>query len=310
MKQALKRFFAAVGAAVGYLGIYLGSQLAVSGGAGMIAGFLISFEVGFEAGLSGGSIDGAITSDKIAQIVAERLEAWLAGAVLPILIVSQLFALLLLCLPFLLRKKSVFRSASVRLPSRPVALLPALGLGIGAAALVQILFSVIPFPEKWLENYASSSSQLAGAPLPLLIVASVLLAPILEELLMRGLVYTRLRSVMPRILAMLIASAIFGALHGDLLWFFYTFLLGMLMNAFFERSDSLPVAILIHLGFNLCGTLLGEVLGETVEWGEAVLLAVIAFALTPICAGLLYRLTKPSPKPTSPEPISGEAPAA
>jgi len=73
--------------------------------------------------------------------------------------------------------------------------------------------------------------------------------PILEEILFRGILYSGLRHMLKPWAAILISSAVFGALHG---WTaaFPILTLGYYLGAVRERNYSLLPVILVHVGHN------------------------------------------------------------
>lgn len=274
MKRILRQIF---GAGF-YFAVYFGTQLAVSFAAAFIGAFRIGMDVLFDAVLSGGPTNGVLTSDALAELIlqriAEDLTGWITESTVSILIISQVFGILAIWLTFLLRRRSMAKEVQLHSLPLPSALLAA-ALGISASCLVQTAFTLIPFPESWLNSYLESSSSLTDAPLWLLLPSTVILAPILEELVFRGLVFTRLRRVMPFLPAAILSSALFGIMHGTLIWFLYTFLLAMLMAWTLEKTETLLTPMLVHFGFNLCGSLLGYLVGETVSVWELILLGII-----------------------------------
>lgn len=75
----------------------------------------------------------------------------------------------------------------------------------------------------------------------------VVVAPIAEEVLLRGYLYGKLRSVIPMIPAMLITSVIFGVLHGQWNVALDTFALSMVMVSLREVTGSIWAGILLHM---------------------------------------------------------------
>lgn len=71
-------------------------------------------------------------------------------------------------------------------------------------------------------------------------------APVGEELLFRGVLYTMLRERWGIWPGVLISSLIFGLIHGDLAVGLTAFLLGILLALVFEYSHSLWTSILVH----------------------------------------------------------------
>ena len=81
-------------------------------------------------------------------------------------------------------------------------------------------------------------------------VAAVLVAPIIEELLFRGLLYGLLRRHVRPGLAMVAVGVLFGAIHDSPAAFVPLSLLGVLMCYLYEKTGRLSVPIIAHLIFN------------------------------------------------------------
>lgn len=77
-----------------------------------------------------------------------------------------------------------------------------------------------------------------------------IITPILEEIVFRGLIYTRLRRAMPVIAAQILSALIFGAAHMNWMQFIYASLIGFLMALLFEKYQSIIPSILFHIAFN------------------------------------------------------------
>lgn len=84
----------------------------------------------------------------------------------------------------------------------------------------------------------------------LMLLTAVVIAPVTEELLFRGLIYRFLKSRLSARMAMVISSVAFGAVHGNMLAFIPLTFLAMILTRSYERSGSLKVPILIHAFFN------------------------------------------------------------
>ncbi|SNY58793.1 CPBP family intramembrane glutamic endopeptidase [Enterobacter sp. CC120223-11] len=86
------------------------------------------------------------------------------------------------------------------------------------------------------------------------ILANIFFVSLAEEALFRGYLQQRLASVMHPVLALIIASLMFGGLHfagGGLMVIFAT-LAGLIYGLAWMLSGRLWVAVLFHFGLNLC----------------------------------------------------------
>lgn len=116
-------------------------------------------------------------------------------------------------------------------------------------SLVCIQYGVTIFPDynEVSNSYSTAASSIIG------ILGIVVFAPILEEILFRGMIFNRLREEMNVVVAAIIQAIIFGIMHGNMLQFFYTFALALVMAYVYVKTDSLWMSILVHITYNLFG---------------------------------------------------------
>jgi membrane protease YdiL (CAAX protease family) len=92
---------------------------------------------------------------------------------------------------------------------------------------------------------------LYGGSLVMEVLAAVILAPIVEELLFRGLVFKRLNGYMGKLPAMILSSLFFGIYHGNVVQGVYAFTVGMVFVFIYDRYKTLLAPILAHILANL-----------------------------------------------------------
>ena len=126
----------------------------------------------------------------------------------------------------------------------------------GTQFLSNILAAVISmaFPS-WLEAYEEliENAGLTGDIPLLMILYSVLFAPISEELIFRGVIYKIARRAFPFWIANIIQAFFFGAFHQNMLQGCYTFALALFLGYICEKGSIYHV-IFFHVLFNLWGT--------------------------------------------------------
>jgi membrane protease YdiL (CAAX protease family) len=251
-----KKVFAALGKAACYTLLFIGMQLIVSmvfaliGGVGAVVPFL--------------NDNSMIDMEAVMQAMTE----YLYDKALLIALISDCIALLFLLVFFKARKKNFAAQIHLKKGLPRYAIFPLLIGGVCLAGFVGLLLNMLPIPESVWEEYNSEAAMLGNTGM-LAIIASVIIAPVSEEIFFRGLVYTRLRKAMPSAVAMVLSSLVFGLLHGQLIWICYAFFVGIAMAIVFERTGTVRATIAVHLAFNLAG---GYVLGG-IEAGP-----VLAFA--------------------------------
>lgn len=239
MKNGLK----SIGKAALYFSVYFLAQFIV----GIVIGVVVSTEFAAEAMATGQALDSVALNE---QLMARVMEL----STLTVLL-SGLIALLIYWIIFLVRKKKI----GVEVGLKKIDVKAILPIVLGAVALnivISLALNLIPFPESWIESYAANSSSLQDGNVIINWISVVIMAPLIEEIVFRGLMYSRLKQGMPALAAAILSALVFGAVHGTIIWFLYAFVLGMVLVWCVEKYQSLTASILFHAAFNLTGQLL------------------------------------------------------
>lgn len=168
-----------------------------------------------------------------------------------LMIVLDLILLASMVVWFLLRRRPVMASLGLKKP-RMLALPLALVAGIGMSCLLNYVMMFIQylFPEV-MESYGESMEATYNmTDFALYALAGVVGAPLIEELFFRQLTTGRLARALPRALAILLSSAVFGLVHQHPVQMVYAGVLGFVMACVYFAYDSIWVSILFHMGFN------------------------------------------------------------
>ncbi len=122
------------------------------------------------------------------------------------------------------------------------------------SALVSGFISVL-FPS-WLEAYEELLETAGlGADISLIMfLYSVLLAPISEELIFRGVTLRIAQRAFPFWIANTIQAFLFGVFHMNPLQGCYTFVIGLILGYICHKGGSIYHVIFFHFLFNLWGT--------------------------------------------------------
>ena len=132
-------------------------------------------------------------------------------------------------------------------------------LGIGAqfaiSGILQLLVYVIPDTmQAYVEMMETTG---IGEMNAVSVLATVILAPIGEEILCRGITLRLAKKVSGNFwVANCIQALAFGILHGNIVQGTYAFILGLIFGVLYERYQSLYVPMLVHLVVNFSGTFL------------------------------------------------------
>ncbi|MGZ5210142.1 MAG: CPBP family intramembrane glutamic endopeptidase, partial [Kaistella sp.] len=113
-----------------------------------------------------------------------------------------------------------------------------------------------PFFGKYYDFFSRMMEQMTNDK-PTMIVLAVIMAPIFEEIVFRGIIQKGLiNKGMKPISAIVIASVVFGLVHGNPWQFVGAVLLGCILGFVYHKTKSLLLPILLHGFNNLCSSFL------------------------------------------------------
>jgi len=265
----MKKGFKAVGKAVAYFATYLLMQIIVS----VVYSSVITTQMTMELMATGEEIDVMAMTMEVTEILMGRL--------MEMTFVAGLATLVLFWLIFLIRRKKFTKEVCLR--KFPVnGVLPIAVLAACFNVITTVVVSYFPWPQSWMDSYAASASSIDGSLMAWL--TAVLMAPVLEEIVFRGLMYTRLKKGLPAIAAAIVTSLAFGIAHGTIIWFIYTFIFSLVLIWVFEKFQSLGACIALHMAYNLSGMALSLVPEEA----ELVIWVLLALAI--VGAYFMYKI--------------------
>ena len=146
--------------------------------------------------------------------------------------------------------RELVHPSKVSLLSVFIFLVPPVLLLIPFAVLLDV--SLISAIESVLPVSAWEQQAFAAMVKPTLpaFMATCLIAPVVEEMLFRGILLQSFLGRYPRGLAIGYSALYFGAAHLNIYQFFLAFLLGLLLGWLYERSRSLIPCVALHSAIN------------------------------------------------------------
>ncbi len=140
----------------------------------------------------------------------------------------------------------------------------------------------------WLENYnAIIQSEGFESPTFALILYSVILAPVVEELVFRGLTMRYARQAFPFWLANIWQALLFGVLHGNVMQGIYAFVMGLFLGFVAHRGRGIKYSIPLHILFNIIGIWFSGLIGLTLDLNYAIAM-ILGIALAIFAVWLFY----------------------
>ncbi len=134
-----------------------------------------------------------------------------------------------------------------------------LALQVVAVVAIGIILNVI-LTQSGLVNqskgYAKAKETLLDGSIFIQILCSVIVVPILEEILLRGIICTQVYFWHGPWMAIITSSIFFGILHNNIVQFIYALVIGLGLGFIFIKSKRLSICILAHSIINLVVILL------------------------------------------------------
>ena len=184
-------------------------------------------------------------------------------------IVAQILTLIgaVIWYGILIKKKNINRPVKDCVNVRTV--LMCILAGIGLQLVIDFFLNIVAlaFPDA-MGAYSELIEMVGiGETTWISLLATVILAPISEELLFRGLTLRFLRSAGVKFaIANVLQALFFGILHMNLVQGIYTFVVGLVLGYVAGKCRTVFLPILLHLCFNIAGTVLAALLSGNTGW--------------------------------------------
>lgn len=115
--------------------------------------------------------------------------------------------------------------------------------------------------------YNPLEASIEATPLWANVLFVVILAPILEEIVFRGIICKRLLALGEGF-AIILSGAFFALLHGNLYQLFYAFTLGCMFGFVYVKTGKIIYSIIYHVFINFMGTVIPTLLNDLVRIDE------------------------------------------
>lgn len=164
--------------------------------------------------------------------------------------------------------------------------IPLFGFGVEIAISFFLGIFSLAFP-KVMQDYMELMNE-AGLDevTPLIAVATVIMAPLVEELVFRGVtLYYAQKMTRHFWIANVFQAILFGIGHMNLVQGCYAFVLGVVMGCIYYKYRSLKATILLHAGFNLVGTIVSGIADSALEQNNMMMALTLELVL--ILSGII-----------------------
>lgn len=131
---------------------------------------------------------------------------------------------------------------------KAVSLIACTVLGASAAFCLNRLVALATFSS---EKYEAVETIQYSVPVWLGLILYGLVSPMVEEMVFRGIIYSRIKKFYGIPAAVLFSALLFGAFHGNLPQFVYGTAMGILMAACQEYSGCFAAPVFVHMSANI-----------------------------------------------------------
>lgn len=222
-----------------------------------------------------------MSAEALTVFVSERI----MDNIMLILVISQLLSLIVFGLWYYFAYGRKKRPESVGKPE-PYHFLLILLVGLAAQFCISGILSVIETLSPEVMREYEELMEMSGLTETtwLSVLSTVLLAPVCEELVCRGLVFRLAGKVSKSFwVANVLQALAFGILHGNLIQGSYAFALGLVLGLLYRRFQDIRLCMLLHAAMNASSLLVGPYYSL---FPEGMLFA--AFLLTTLAAAVLF----------------------
>ena len=270
MKKVLKQ----IGKAIGYFAVYLSCMNIVD----LIVGYIYGYNLGAKYRAMGLSQEEAMAAF---QTDGNGYKG-----------ISMLIGALLTLLVFFIIEKVKKTNLAKETDMKPVTG-KQMGLtvvgALGGMFFMNFMLTILPIPEEMLGDLTSGMGSLTSYPFWLAIIVNANLIPILEEVVFRGYIFSRLGKAMPAVVAAVISSVVFGLCHGGLVWAIWAGIVGLIICVVRIKSGSIIPGIVFHIIMNTYGMVCSyfPVLEKLSNTGMYILTAIGGIMLAVYIVGIL-----------------------
>ena len=142
---------------------------------------------------------------------------------------------------------------------------PLCALAVASCIGVSALVTLIPL-DNVLGSYGEVEKAVFSSNIIIQILATVIAAPIVEELIFRGLAYNRAKNYTDWLTAAVLSALAFGVYHFNLVQGMYTFIIGVILAYVYERYKTIIAPIVFHAVINLVTVLLNVTgIGDAID---------------------------------------------
>lgn len=106
-------------------------------------------------------------------------------------------------------------------------------------------------PKFMIDSYSGAQTAIYGSSVALQLITGGIVAPVVEEMIFRGLIYKRTKELTGIKIAAVISAVLFGVFHGNWVQAPYAIIIGLVAVFVYEKYKSIIAPILLHMSANM-----------------------------------------------------------
>lgn len=163
------------------------------------------------------------------------------------------------------------------------------GAGVSGVSYLWIMAAKnIPAFQESLLAMETANQSIESGSAPKLLLTVAIAAPLLEELLFRGIVFRSLEKVLPVWVSIALSALLFGAYHMNPAQAVYATGMGIVTGIIYYKTDCLLYPILVHAANNFLGAMQSFIPSKTGTW----MIDMACLAMIIPMGYVIYRLFK------------------
>ena len=203
-----------------------------------------------------------------------------------------LIALIQLIIFFVIYKLAVRRNEDelrTKLNLKNISFSVMTGIGVSGISFIWLIIAgKIPEFQAQIAAMKEGNTMIGGGSLHGVFLSAVIAAPIVEEVIFRGVVLGSFRKIFPAWASILISAVIFGVYHMNPVAIVYATVMGIIAGVVYDKKQNLLFPIMLHMANNFMGLLQDFVPAGI---GVTVVNAVSLVMILPMCY-IVYRMIK------------------
>ncbi|MBR2189205.1 MAG: CPBP family intramembrane metalloprotease [Eubacterium sp.] len=173
---------------------------------------------------------------------------------------------------------------------KPACYAAAVAAAIAGADLLERIISLLGLYQMFPLYETEAVKAFRSQNIPLLVVVTVILAPIAEELMFRGMVYRRIRGYLGNGAGIVLSALLFGLYHMNMIQLLYAFVLGLFFAWIYGKTRTLAAPVLCHAAANASALLIEYLVDQPGRITGSAISVLMAAEAAVAAAGIFYLL--------------------